>query len=135
MVVALVLIWVLTYSILGFVEGLVWSKEGSEAFTWNEHIPLSIQRVLLGILGLGCAWLGFDVAWKSLVSSLPMFFFFHDGMIYLTRNLINPAVYKRKWFDESITSTATYGTMSLRWRIGLFLVGCILIVLFEFNIL
>ena len=123
MVIALVLVLALTYSMLGFIEGLIWSKKGSEAFTWNEHVPLSIQRVLLGILVLWCAWLGFEITWKSLVSSLPMFFFFHDGMIYLTRNLISPLVYKRKWFDESTTSSATLSTISARWRIVLFIVG------------
>lgn len=133
MVIALVLIWALTYSMLGFVEGLVWSKEADEAFTWNEHIPLSIQRILLGILVLWCSWLGFEITWKSLVLSLPMFFFFHDGMIYLTRNLINPLVYKRKWFAESTTSSATLGTMSARWRIILFAIGLALTIYFQFK--
>ena len=132
MIIILVLVLAANYTMLGFIEALVWSKEGSEAFTWNEHIPLTIQRILLGVLVVGCGWQGLEISCQALLSSLPMFFFFHDGTIYLVRNEINDADYDKRWFDESTTSSATLKTMSARWRIILFSVGVCLALYFQF---
>ena len=132
MIILLVLVLAANYTMLGFTEALVWSKKGDDAFTWNEHIPLAIQRILLGVLVLGCGWQGFEVSCYALLSSLPMFFFFHDGTIYLVRNDINDALYDKRWFDESTTSSATFKTMSARWRIILFSVGVCLTIYFQF---
>ena len=116
----------------GFVEALVWSKRGDDAFTWNEHVPLAIQRILLGVLVLCCSWQGFEISCYALLASIPMFFFFHDGTIYLVRNEINDAVYDKRWFDESTTSSATSKTMSANWRIILFAVGVSAALYFQF---
>lgn len=132
MIVLLVLVLAANYTMLGFVEALIWSKKGDDAFTWNEHVPLAIQRILLGVLVLGCGWQGFEISCQALLSSLPMFFFFHDGAIYLVRNDINKALYDKRWFDESITSSATLKTMSTNWRIILFSVGVCLTLYFQF---
>ena len=132
MIFIIVLLLSINYTFFGFTEGLVWSKEADEAFTWNEHVPLTIQRIFLGILALTCSVLGWQASWQALLSSLPMFFFFHDGMIYLTRNSIRNTVYKKKWFDESTTSSAKSSSMSANWRIIFFIVGVLLTTYFQF---
>ena len=132
MIVLLVLVLAANYTMLGFIEALVWSKKGDEAFTWNEHVPLAIQRILLGVLVLGCGWQGFEISCQALLASLPMFFFFHDGTIYMVRNDINEAEYDKRWFDESTTSSATLKTMSASWRIIFFSIGVSLTIYFQF---
>ena len=132
MIFILVLLLAINYTFFGFTEGLVWSKEADEAFTWNEHVPLTVQRIFLGILILTCGLFGFQTSWQALASSLPMFFFFHDGMIYLTRNSIRDNVYKKRWFDESTTSSAKSSSMSANWRIILFIIGVLSTIYFQF---
>ena len=132
MIFILVLLFAINYTMYGYVEGLVWSKEGDEAFSWNEHGPLVVQRVCLGLLALGCGWLEWEVTWKALVASLPMFFFFHNGMIYLTRNAISTDIYDKRWFDESTTTSASLGSMSATWRVIFFGVGVLLAAYFQF---
>ncbi len=132
MIFVLVLLLAINYTMYGYTEGLVWSKEGDEAFSWNEHGPLVVQRVFLVILVLACGLQEFEIVWKALVASLPMFFFFHNGMIYLIRNKINNDIYDDRWFDESTTTSASLGSMSATWRVIFFAVGVLLTAYFQF---
>ena len=44
--------------------------------------------------------------WQSGLCYVFIFPFFHDGMYYLRRNKLNRANYPKKWFAQSVTSTA-----------------------------
>lgn len=52
---------------------------------------------------------------------LLSFPFLHDGIYYLTRNKLNESIYKKKWLDQSTTTTAKISLSSF-WRIILFIV-------------
>ena len=130
MVAALILALCLNYSILGAVEAILWSKKAADAFKWNEHVLLGVQRLMV----IGAIILASTMSLKEVLYaigiSLPMWWFFHDGAIYLTRNLIDKNVYVKRWFDVSTTSTAKLPTAGKWFRIGTFLFGVVLLGLY-----
>jgi len=114
------------YSSLGAVEALLWARKGAESFKWNEHAwVLAPQRVWIGITilltGL-CANLYGAIIVAVFVASIPAFFFFHQGTMYMVRNHINHLVYPNRWKDDSTTSTAKIN-VEWGWRLGLFIMS------------
>jgi hypothetical protein len=45
-------------------------------------------------------------SWKAVLCYMAIFPFFHDGSYYTTREIIFKGTYPKKWFAQSITSTA-----------------------------
>lgn len=114
----------LFYCVLGFKEGILWSKKGADAFKWNEHIVFAIERIGIGLLAF------FAVDWQIILVSVLAFPFFHNGVYYWSRNLINEDVYDREFFDEpSSTSTAKIN-FSLINRIVGFVLSLILLIVY-----
>lgn len=134
MVTSLVLILCMNYSIYGWVEGILWSGLRTKAFPWNEHNVFTLQRLVLGAtVLLATQFTLLEGVWTLLVT-LPMFFFFHDGAYYLTRNEIDSRVYPERWFDESETSSANWATMNSNWRIVLFILGVALATITQYKL-
>lgn len=113
-IVILILLY-LNYTGFGIVEGVMWSKQGAQAFSWNEHAILAVQRVLFG----ATVWLAstYPDARIVLLASLPAFWFFHNGGMYQTRYFIDGA-YDGFW-EDSTTSTAGINiTWQWRWKLA-----------------
>ena len=123
---------------LGFVEGVMWSRKGWEAFKWDEHTGLVIQRGIIFASMWYCIWIDFEEFWKASVCFLPMFMFFHNGTIYEVRKRIDIAnnqkvSYPKGFFDMTKTPREKkflgikYQTsFNFEIRSGLFLVGIVL---------
>ena len=100
----MILIAWMTYAFLeGFRESLYWHLKvrGKSMFKANEHHVWSLQRavVLFGITAVS----------GNYYHMIPMalsFPFMHDGAYYWGRNLIDSSIYKKRWLDQSTTSTA-----------------------------
>jgi len=125
----LYLLYIGMYCSFGAVEAILWARKGADAFPWDEHdFILTPQRVWFGLIVVvtnlvSLKIMNLDPTW-ILGISLPAFFFFHQGTMYMVRNLINDKVYPKRWFDDSTTSTANIN-ITVKWRI----VGLILSVL------
>ena len=68
---------------------------------FNEHIIFTIQR---GIVFIILILLSKNIL--LLISFILCFSFIHNGSYYTMRNILNKEIYKRKWFDQSTTSTS-----------------------------
>lgn len=87
----------------GAVEAILYSKKASDAFKWNEHIVLTIQRILVVDMIFCTGWImthgstasltipiGFSDTMLSISIILLAFSLPHDGMYYVFRRLIDP---------------------------------------------
>ena len=132
----LVLLWVglcLVFAGRGVEQGILWSKKGADAFTWNEHLVLGIVRVLTlaviilaGVIGGAMGW------WQVFVISaifVPAFWFCHNTAYYLTRNSIDSDVYPNWFSAESTTSTSRFN-MPFLWRVIGFGISVALLIIY-----
>ena len=120
MIYIIFLVWVL-YSIMeGIRDGLFYHyKNHNIKRLFNEHIIFTIQR---GIVSIFLILLS-----KNLLLIIPFilgFSFIHNGSYYTMRNILNKEIYKRKWFDQSTTSTSFWTKyMNPYVRIILFIIS------------
>lgn len=106
MTIAIFILWVI-YSIFeGHREAEYWHLSAITAISsGKEHFNWSIQRLIVIIIAIFSANL---ILLKSIILFLSMMFvfpFLHDGAYYMRRNSLDGS-YPKKWFDQSVTSTA-----------------------------
>lgn len=90
-----------------------------EAYYWHERVTspnktdkdlhriFALQRgTVILLICYGLLWPIGPWAILSFIGLSCVFSFFHNGMQYLTRNKLNPYIYKKRWWDQSTTSTA-----------------------------
>jgi hypothetical protein len=82
------------------------------------HKVLTIHRVVVFM----CIFRGFD-ALVLLIPAVITFPFIHDGIYYMTRNILNPVVYRKSFFDQSRDTSAKF-SYSFFYRALLFVTGC-----------
>jgi len=93
-----IILWIIYATFEGFREGNYWHIKSFYA-DFKEHTVWSIQRAMvLGIVGI------YD--YQMVPSCILVFPFFHDGMYYLRRNILNRTLYPKGWLAQSKTSTA-----------------------------
>lgn len=106
--IVLFLLWIAYSMIEGFREATYYdiaSKEGNgikelhSVFTLQRSIVIIFLSVFSFIISGHASVLFIN----SIVFSFP---FFHDNFYYVTRNNLDPNIYKKRWMDESTTSTA-----------------------------
>lgn len=96
----------LFYSCLaGIVEGILYGREGSATFRWNEHILFFLKVIAFGMVYLLPSDQPMLQKWIVIGTWWFMHSFFHDGFYYETRRQIDMPNY-RWYFDYSKTSTA-----------------------------
>ena len=104
------------------VEGLFWSRYRGTYEKWsfdNPHGWLVLMRCSV--------WVMFLPDWMLVSAMILSFPFFHDGIYYTTRHLINKDDYPKHFFDVSTTSKAL--SMSFKWRLILMIVASHLFIL------
>lgn len=110
----------------GFNDALYYSRQGADAFTWNEHFMLTAQRavfVLCGAVATQVSIYQFGVlglAWGLVFS------FWHNLAYYYGRHLIDP----NQPFSLTYSSTTSSAKVELgfRARLVLAVVGCGLLI-------
>jgi len=89
----------------------------------NIHWLYALQRGLfLIVIGLGTS---------SIITPITLaliFPFFHDGFYYMKYNDLLPTAYKKRFIDQSTTSTAVM-EFNWKWRCVMFILGAILLIL------
>ena len=117
--------------ISGIKDGILWSKKGADAFTWNEHIVLVAERACIGSIVLLLPFLTkpslLDVS-AVLVTFCMCFSFLHNGCYYTTRRYIDVDYYH--WFSESKSSSARYNANSTL-RTIFFILGVIAFTIYQ----
>lgn len=98
-------------------------------FDFGEHTLFTVQR--------GVVWLISYIVYFNLMSwydaliilsaMILMFPFWHDGFYYYMRNFLNNDIYKKKFRDDSTTSTAK---LEIKWplRLIMFIVALIMFI-------
>ncbi len=98
-------------SATGSVEAVLWSRKASEAFTWNEHVLLVIQRLIVLALfiagfyttAVACSYYKDILLFGSIILA---FSFFHNGFYFETRKRIDKKDYH--FWSNATGSTAVF---------------------------
>lgn len=97
----------------------------------NLHPLFTLIRAIIGCavlkasIDLGGIIIGWDMIWliaMLCLSYIGTFSYWHNGKYYVTRNKLNPNVYKKGWFDYSSTSRATFD-LSYKERLSGLIIG------------
>jgi len=86
-------------SLEGTVQGFYYNNPDNTKS--NIHFLFTINRVLVLIL------LYMLTNLESALSAMYAFSFFHNGMYYWTRNILDYTIYHKKFMDTSTTSKAS----------------------------
>lgn len=117
--------------ISGVKDGILWSKKGADAFTWNEHIVFIAERACIGSIVIVIPFLtepSFIKVSVVLGCFSLCFSFLHNGFYYTTRRYIDVDYYH--WFSESKSSSARYNANSTL-RTIFFILGVIAFTIYQ----
>ena len=90
--------------VLGFKEGILYSRKGAEAFRWDEHLVFLIERSLIAILLILFCFLNLEEAVVLIILWVFSFSYWHNGCYFVSREYID--VPKYHFTGESDTSSA-----------------------------
>ena len=76
-----------------------------QGYKINEHFMFTIQRLFVLLLSVIPFYDGLINGILLTSAMMFCFPFFHDGMYYLTRNKLD-GIYNKKWWDQSVSSSA-----------------------------
>lgn len=128
LIIILSVLWIVFASIDGFVQAHYYDLFPSEKKHRNLHPYFVIQRLI--VLGLMAYEMQFNFSvWETIIFTFALIFifsFFHNGFYYLTRNKLNPAIYKKKFFDDSDTSKAVF-ELGFGYRTAMAVIGSLFI--------
>ncbi len=100
--------WIGNAFIEGVIQGYLYHYRNTSSAPKNENLHLAYGTIRLMILSLMIYGLK-ESAWMELcfaVGLVLIFSFFHNGSYYRTRNILDSAVYPKRWWDSSSTSKA-----------------------------
>lgn len=89
----------------------------------NLHFTFFLQRFIIFVIIFILGYNPFLI-----LASILMFSFIHDGFYYYKRNILNPAIYPKKFMDHSTTSTAIL-EFGFPFRLFMFVNGLALFVI------
>lgn len=113
--------------VLGFKEGMLYSRKGSQAFKWNEHLVFVLERSLIAISLVLFSFLNLQEATVLIALWVFSFSFWHDGFYYVSREFID--VPKYHFSAESEDSSATL-ELSYFWRSFLFGISIVSLIIY-----
>jgi hypothetical protein len=122
----IVLLWLFS-SLLGASDGILWGRQASDSFKWNEHIVLASHRALVLVLIILAKFLPVPDLFIALTAGFLSFSFFHNGIYYITRHYIDVEYYK--FSSDSRQSSALF-EVPFRLRYLLFVLSLLLITLY-----
>jgi len=117
-------IWFIFCLVSGGIEAILFHRDNKLSakffcrFGFDIHILFTIIR---GIVSLPLIFLTHYPA-VSLVGFMLTFPFMHDGMYYFSRNFLDDKIYKKRWLDQSYSTSAVF-SISAFWRIIFFALG------------
>ncbi len=134
------ILWLCLADLFGTCEGWfehLLRNQDKVTLPINEHVPFTLIRVIIWFFiykYVGDLW--------SCLTLIAIFPFVHDGQYYTTRNLLQPELYPKKWFDNSDTSTSWFDkvmngfgkTFSAWFRTILFVVGMCFLFYYNLNL-
>lgn len=113
-------------SSLGYIEAILYSKKGAEAFKINEHIVYTISRISVMIMVLlSHLYSGQFNIWYACLSCLLSFSFWHNGTYYETRKLIDVSYYR---FTSNSKTSSAWIELNYKTRLSLKLIGLIILI-------
>lgn len=120
----------------GIKDAVLWSKKGTKAFNWNEHLIFVVERLIIGLILTVSFLYGqysiFENFWYFFLIFPSMFLtfpFIHNGFYYYSRNLIDNKYPKKFLTNMAPHTTAKYPTGTFKARLLLFLVGIIIFII------
>lgn len=132
-----ILIWLvfLAYPFFsGWKDAVLWSKKGTDAYDWDEHIIFVGERLSYGATVVFCFYSGmFEMIsvgefWLIVVCFILSFPFVHNGMYYESRKNIDNSYLG--FYDDSRTSTAPLN-ISFPIRTGLIILSFLILIAYE----
>lgn len=111
----------------GWKDAVLWSKKGDLAYSWDEHLIFTGERIGFASAVIATWWIN-PVWWAFLATGLcgiASFFFFHNGMYYLGRKWIDNTYLG---FFSDTKGNHTSINVPVKIRVGLFIISiCIVI--------
>ena len=125
----LILALFICYSIIeGMREGIYYHYKIKTFHTdLGEHNLFTVQRSIVGLFILGIFTYMNNNFVHGCFEILPLVFmfpYFHDGAYYMVRNDADNKIYKKRWKDDSSTSTAVL-EIKYPYRLVAFIFGLI----------
>ena len=138
MYLVVLVLMLLVWAVRGIEQAILWSRTGSKAFSWNEHILFLISRGLYVAVIICSTFMNWFEGAAVAGASIMMFAFIHDGVYYVARNKIATNLglaipYIKGFTSQSVTSTATIN-FSWKTRYMLAIGGLILVVFMIFGL-
>lgn len=111
----------------GTKDAVLWSRLGTEAYPWNEHIIFVIERGIFFGTPMLFTFIDVETAMVLIMSAVISFPFWHNGFYYTMRRTIDVPDYR--WNSDSTTSTAR---LQITWkiRLALFIISNLGLILF-----
>ena len=117
-------IWFIFSLISGAVEAIVFHVDNKLSAKFHYKFGFDIHILFTVIRGIVALPLIYFTSYPvlSLVGFMLTFPFLHDGMYYFGRNFLDDRIYRKRWFDQSYSTSAIF-SINPFWRIILFALG------------
>jgi hypothetical protein len=115
----------------GWKDAVLWSKQGDDAYSWDEHLIFTGERVGFGIAVTTACLVDMELHIFVVVGlcSIASFFFFHNGMYYLGRKWIDASYLN---FFADTKGNKTFMNVPVWVRVPLFLASLSIILCYEY---
>lgn len=109
----------------GFKDGILWSRTGVEAFSWNEHLIFVLERCAVICAVFSAHNLSLEQIIATIIAFLFAFSFFHNQAYYFCRAKID----KQPWvFTYSSTTSSAKLEFGFKGRVAEAVVGVLILV-------
>lgn len=129
----IIILWIVFALISGILEGILFHKKKANIIWCGQdiHVWFTLLRAIVALqlnLFVFLSTRDMRIVITTGLSFIMIFPFFHDGMYYVTRELLKKGTYPKTWLDSSWRDqTSALFSFDSKERIALLLVGaCIL---------
>ncbi len=126
------ILWCLFACLNGYIQAyhFHYRESSTNNDAYNEHLLFTIHRLCV-LIPIGYIL----VDWRLILSIIPMFTMWHDGVYYFQRNRLDKS-YPKGFWDQSTTSTSWLDMKHLTspiLRVIFFLIGLAGLIIFNIN--